>query len=151
MDWLQITSDDVKQRFSSDELEKLQTLGMSDGQADPLPGVISEVTDEARGYVAARAGNVLGPSGTIPPQVRAACVSIIIWRLAGRLAIGGAERLLRSETRQQDYQDALQFLKDVAAGKIKVDQPKTPEEVSDETIESEEGKAGSNPFVDFNV
>ena len=149
--WIQLTADDIKTRLSGPELDALSGYALADGQADPLPDVISQVTDEARGYIAARAGNVLGQPGTLPAQVRGAVIAIVRWRLAGRLAIGGAEKLLRSETRQAEYQDAVQFLKDIAAGKIKVDQPVNAADISDETMESPEGKFGSNDPINFNV
>jgi hypothetical protein len=148
MSWTAITADDVRERFSEDELELLQTAGTADGQADPLPGVIAQVTDECRGYIAARSGNTLGPAGTLPPQTRSAAISIIVWRLASRLAIGKAGELIRSPSRQQDYQDASSLLKDVSQGKMAVEQPDTP---GPENITFSPGKYGGNPPVDFTV
>src|ERR1051325_10661876 len=125
MAWLPITSDDVKTRLSSEEVELLQTAATDEGQADPLPEVINQVTDECRGYIAAKAGNTLGPAGTLPPQTRSAAISMIVWRLAGRLAIGKAGEMMRSPSRQQDYQDAISMLKDIAKGSMAVEQPDT--------------------------
>jgi phage gp36-like protein len=148
MSWLAITADEIKTRLSGPEAEALQSSALATDQVDPLPDVISQVTDEVRGYVAAHNANTLGPAGTLPPQVRAAAIAIIRWRLSGRLAIGKAAQLLQSESRRQEYEDAVSFLKDVAAGKVAIE---TPDVTGPETIPQVEGAWGSNEKIDFNV
>lgn len=150
MAWRSLTARDVQTQLSADELDDLQSFSLADGQTDPLPEIIGQVTDECRGYIMANARNKLGPSGTIPPQVIGAAVSIVRWRLAGRLGIGKAAEQLQTPQRQQDYSDATQFLKDIAAGKISVEQP--PDEDAGPEIAAEPMiKSGSNPQVDFTV
>lgn len=146
MAWLSINPDDVKTRLSGPELEALQGTALADGQVDPLPDVISQVTDEIRGYIAAYRPNTLGPLGTLPPQVRAAAITLIRWRLSGRLAIGQAAGLLQSDSRRQEYEDATSFLRDVAAGKISVE---APEDTGPETMPQNEGRWGSDTKLDF--
>jgi Protein of unknown function (DUF1320) len=148
MSWDTITADDVKGRFSGTELDIIQTAALADGQADPLPAVIAQAIDQCRGYIAARAGNTLGPAGTVPIQVRQAALAIIVWVLPGRLAIGKAGEMLRSQSRADDYKDAVSLLKDIAGGKMVVEQPETP---GPETISAPPGKWGSNDKIDFTV
>jgi phage gp36-like protein len=121
MSWAALTADEIKTRLSGPELAALQTAALATGQTDPLPDVLLQVTDEIRGYIAAR--NDLGPSGTLPSQVRAAAIAIVRWRLAGRLSLGTAGSMLQGEARKKEYEDALQLLKDIAAGKFAVEQP----------------------------
>jgi len=150
MPWQALTPDDVLTQLSADEAEKLREYSLADGQSDPLPAIIQQVTDECRGYIGAHTGNALGPSGTIAPQVLSAAISIVRWRLTGRLGIGTAAALLQTPQRQKDYEDAVQFLQAVAAGKIMVEQPPA-EDVGPEVAEGQEGKWGSNDPVNFNV
>jgi phage gp36-like protein len=148
MSWRTLIAADVQTQLSGEELEKLQTAVLADGQADPLPGIITQVTDEVRGYVGGHSGNALGTGSTLPPQVIGAAIAIVRWRLCGRLAIGGGAALLQTPQRQKDYEDALEFLKAVRKGEIAVEQP---ESVATETLEGELGRYGGKTKVDFSV
>jgi phage gp36-like protein len=138
MAWTALTADDIKTRMNEAELDQLQNSSLADGQADPLPDVLLQVTDEVRGYIAAR--SPLGPAGTLPPQVRGAAISIVRWRLAGRLSVGGSGNLLQSETRRKEYEDALALLRDIAGGKFAVE---VPDITGPETISTLPAKFGS--------
>ena len=146
MAWLPITSDEVKTRLSGPEADALQGTALAEGQVDPLPDVIAQVTDEVRGYIASHGLNTLGPAGTLPPQVRAAAIAIIRWRLAGRLAIGNASGLLQTESRRQEYEDAVSLLRDVSKGQLVVE---APEAVGPEIIPATKGRWGSYARMDF--
>lgn len=122
MSWGPLTADEIKTRMSGPELTALQTQALASGQADPLPDIISQVTDEVRGYIAA-SSVPLGQAGELPPQVRAAAIAIVRWRLGGRLAAGGVENLFQTEPRRKEYDDALALLRDVAAGRCVVEAP----------------------------
>ena len=124
MSWAALTATEIKTRLSGPELTALQTQALASGQSDPLPDVISQVVEEVRGYVAA-GGSPLGTAGTLPPQVRAAAIAIVRWRLGGRLAAGGAAGIFQTESRKQEYTDAIAQLKDVAAGRCIVEAPTT--------------------------
>jgi hypothetical protein len=150
MGWRSLTPQDVQTQLAGPELEALQDYSRADGQSDPLPEIISQVTDECRGYIMANARNKLGPSGTLAPQVIGAAIAIARWKLSGRLGIGKAAELLQTPQRQKDYEDAQQFLKDVAGGRIAVEQP-PDDEAGPEIPEEPLVKFGSNPPVNFNV
>lgn len=145
MSWRTLTTADIQTHLSGDELGKLQTAVLASGQTDPLPAIVTQVTDEVRGYVAAWAENELGPTG-LPPQVIGAAIAIVAWRLCNRLAIGGTGLLLQSPQRQKNYEDAIEFLKSVAKGGIAVEQPAS---VASEDMGGVIARHGSAPKVNF--
>jgi hypothetical protein len=124
MAWAALTADEIKTRLTSDELTKLQTYALAPGQADPLPDVLLQVTDEMRGYIAKR--NPLGAAGTLPPQVRRAAIAMARWTLLGRIGIGTQGSISQSDSRKKEYEDALALMKDVVKGDFKVEAPDTP-------------------------
>jgi phage gp36-like protein len=146
MSWRVLTAADVQTQLSGDELEKLQTLSLVNGQADPLPGIITQVSDEVRGYIRANSANKMDASAKLPPEVIGAAIVIARWRLCGRLAIGGSAQLLMTPQREKDYSDAIEFLKAVAKGEIAVEQP--ADEITEEA-ERPLGCHGSATKVSF--
>ena len=146
MSWRVITEADVLTQLSGDELEKLQTLSLADDQVDPLPGIMTQVSDEVRGYVRGNSANKMDTSPKLPPEVIGAAITISRWRLCGRLAIGGSAQLLMTPQREKDYSDAIEFLKLVAKGEIAVEQPES--EIT-ETAEEPRGCHGSGTKVSF--
>jgi hypothetical protein len=134
MSWSAITEADVKTGTSGLELEGLRTQALADGQADPLPGVIAQVTDEIRGYVLA-GGYPVGPASTLPPQLRSAARAMIRWRLGSRLPAPA----LQTEPRRKEYEDALTLCRDVAARKFK---PEAPASAGPETQPAPAGHWG---------
>lgn len=123
MAWAALTAAEIKTRLSGPEASALQTRALEAGQPDPLPDVIAQATDEVRSYIAGNGSNKLGPAGTLPPQVRAQAIAIVRWYLAGRLAVGTNPTLMQGESRRKEYEAAIKFLEDVAAGKNAVEQP----------------------------
>lgn len=121
MAWTELTVEDLKPRLLGQELTILQSRGLGEFQGDPVPEVISQVVDEVRGYIAANAKNSLGPAGTLPPQLKQAAVSLAIWALAGRP--GAAGKIVRSDDRKEQKNDAIALLKAVARDEFKVEQP----------------------------
>lgn len=146
MSWRSITVDDIRTALSGDELQSLQESALAAGQIDPLLSVIEQVTDEVRGFIAAYADNSLGPAQTLPPQVTGSAIAIVRWRLAGRLSVGKAGELLRSESRKQDYDDAVQLLRDVAEGKVAVEEP---DETGPEVMPESSAAFGGETKIDF--
>jgi phage gp36-like protein len=120
MAWITISADDVKARMSSSELELLQNNQLADGQADPLPGIITSVADEVRGYVAA-GGYTLGTASTIPQKLLSAAVAIIRYRIINRFP----SRRLLTEERIQENKEALRLLERVSDKKFVVEEPTT--------------------------
>lgn len=121
--WITITIDDLHDRMSGVEVARLREVARAAGQDDPLPGVIHEVVQEVRGYVAAWDNNLLNVGDTIPQKLKGAAMSILRYRLATRLP--GMGNLL-DEPRQREYTEANRLLSRVAEGKFEVDKPQEP-------------------------
>jgi hypothetical protein len=84
--WTTITTDDVKTRLAAAEFAAYTTRALGQGQTDPLPDITAQVVREVRGHVAG-GGNVLGNGLTIPDELLAAAVDMIVFRLTTRLGI----------------------------------------------------------------
>lgn len=117
MGWNTITEDDIRSRLAAAELTSLKTVETVNGQ-DVLADLISQVTDEIRGYVSACSINSLGAEGTIPSRLMTAAVNLVRYRLLNRLPINTPSLL---QERKQEYRDSIQLLRDVAACKFQVD------------------------------
>jgi len=114
--WNTITTQTVMSRFSDAEKAALAALQSA---PDQITQVLIDVTDSVRGKIKA-GGNRLGPDGTIPNSLKLEVVSLALW-----LWITGFSKneKLQTDGRKQNYNDALAVLKDVAAGKQKVELP----------------------------
>ena len=99
---------------------------LATGSADPVAAALADTTAEVRGYIAARAGEMVGEDGTLPSELKATALAIARWRLLTRLAAGRAATMLLTDARRRDYEDAIARLKDVAAGRFFVSPPTTP-------------------------
>lgn len=120
MAWTSLTSATVKPRLSATELSALQSSGLPDGVTDALADLVTQVVDEVRGYVQAGGFN-LGAAGTLPSRLVSAATAIIRFRLGTRFPL----KMLDTEARQREYDDAIKLLDRVAAGKFAVEEPTT--------------------------
>ena len=114
MAWIAITSNDVLNALNNAEANAHRTILLGAGQTDPLPSIITYVTEEVRGYIRLR--HRVGPTG-IPQGFFPAALALITYRLAERTSPALADK------RKAAYTDALAFLKAVAEGKIGVEDP----------------------------
>lgn len=132
MGWRALSEGDLLARLGGVEMAALRESALAEGQGDPLPEVLAQVTEEARGYVAAWGGNRLGPPGTLPPQAISAAVGVARWRLAGRLGVGRAGGISQGESRRKEYEDAMEQFREMAGGKLVVELPEVdgPEEMA---------------------
>lgn len=123
MPWTQLTATLVRELLSAPELSAIQTAALATGQADPLPGVCEQTAAEVRGYVAAHAANTLSDNVLeVPGNLTRATLALVRNRLASRLPVAS----LVTEQRRREYEDAIQLLRDVAAGRYAVDVPSNP-------------------------
>jgi hypothetical protein len=120
MAWITITTNDVKTRLAGAELTAYQTAALAVGQTDPLPEIIQGVIREVRGRVAACRQNTLGDGDTIPDELLHHALAVIRYRLTTRLPIAVKEE------RKQEYDDALETLREVAKCEFVVESPTTP-------------------------
>jgi len=122
MPWITVTEDHLLRVISSGELEALRSKATAPGQDDPVTAVIASTCLEVQGYVGAR--YPVGQAGTVPEQLLNATVAIARWRLLTRLPV----KLMATEARRQEYDDAISLLKDVAAGKFALSVASEPAE-----------------------
>src|SRR2546428_4316645 len=108
MAWIAITSNDVLNALNNAEANAHRTILLGAGQTDPLPSIITYVTEEVRGYIRLR--HRVGPTG-IPQGFFPAALALISYRLAERTSPAPADK------RKAAYTDALAFFKAVAGGK----------------------------------
>jgi hypothetical protein len=122
MSWITLTEAGVQTKLAGAELAALKTAALASGQANPLPEVITQVTREVRGYVAACQRNVLGAEGTIPDELELAALNRIRYELATRLPVAS----LLTEARRDANRAATEQLKDAAACRFLIVAPATP-------------------------
>lgn len=133
MSWKLITETEFLEQCTGAETKAIQEAALKAGQAEPLTAMIAKVVQEVRARVAANPENRLDDGrDKIPQECEADAIAIMRYRALNRLPV----KSLLTETRIQEYKDARDNLKDVAAGRIKIEQPAT---VSDQIIPSGSG------------
>jgi hypothetical protein len=123
--WNALTSDDVKNRLTKPELTALLGAARQVEQTPEgiLADAISTVTSEVRGYVAGCARNQLGAEGTIPDELASSALALLRRYLFTRLP---NMKPLYDDIRQTETKDALDRLRDTAAGKFAIVPPEAP-------------------------
>lgn len=121
MAWQALTASDVLAKLSGAELTALQSAALGNGQSDPVPGIITAVIDEVRGYIAANPDNRLGDAGMVPSKLVSATLAIIRYRICTRLPV----KSLLTEDRIREKDDAIRLLERVADGKFAIEDPLT--------------------------
>ena len=116
--WIPITADDVKTRLTGVELAAFTTKALAAGQADPLPDIAAQVVREVRGHVAG-GGNLVGDGLTVPDELLAAAVDMIVFRMTTRLGIA-----VKDERKTANDQ-AKTLMGQVGRGEFKVAPPAT--------------------------
>ncbi len=119
MEWVAITTADIRDRLSDAEYTAVESKSLDVGQADPWVGLIADAVAAARGSIAGNPHNVLGLAGTLPPSAVRHALAWIVWDGLTRF------RLSRYTTpeREKSYDAANRFFDNVAAGKIGVEKP----------------------------
>ncbi len=124
MSWITITEAYVQTKLAGAELIALKTSALASGQSDPVAEIITQVTNEIRGYVAANHENTLGAAGTIPEKLLSAAVAIIRFRSATRLPV----KTFLTDDRVREYEAAIRLLERVADAKFSIEDPVSGEE-----------------------
>ena len=117
MAWTTVSEADILGKLSEDELAIYRSTQADPESTDPLSDIISRVVSEVRARIAANAANTLDDGETVPSSVVDHLLAVVRYRLLTRLPI----RV--SEDRRTEYEDALDFLSDVAAGKVAIEDP----------------------------
>jgi NAD(P)H-hydrate repair Nnr-like enzyme with NAD(P)H-hydrate epimerase domain len=119
--WITITTDDVKTRLAGAEFAAYTQRALSEGQVDPLPDITAQVVREVRGHVAG-GGNTVGDGLTVPDELLAAAVDMIVFRLTTRLGIPV------KEDRRTANDQAKTLMGQVGRGEFKVAPPESAAE-----------------------
>lgn len=122
MSWIPLTENDVITKLSGPEIAAMKTAALQASQVNPLPGVITQIVKEIRGYIAACARNTLGDGETIPDELLGAAISRIRFELATRLPVAS----LLTEDRRTANANALTLLRDVAGCRFLIVGPVIP-------------------------
>lgn len=122
MSYIVITEADVITKLSGPEIAAMKTAALQAAQSSPLPGIITQVVAEIRGYVAACERNVLGEGETVPSELLGAAINRIRFELATRLPVAS----LLTEDRRSANENAITLLRDVAKCAFAVVGPETP-------------------------
>lgn len=130
MAWITLSESDLATAITGPELNAVKTAALRSGQDDPVAAELAQVTREVRGRVKACNCNTLGAAGTIPDECKTATIDICVYRLAKRLPAG-----VLNPTREKANDQALAFLRDVAACDVVLEQPESGTE-SDEISSS---------------
>jgi phage gp36-like protein len=117
--WITLAQDDVLASINNAELTAALNTALASGQNNPLDTLLPDVTAEVRGYVRRR--NTLGPTGTLPQELKNAAIDIIIYRAANRL-----RKKAIAEDKKADNDQALRKLEGVAEGSVAVSAPDNP-------------------------
>jgi hypothetical protein len=119
--WIPITIGTLYEAKIAALVDACSSAAKKAGQADRAPGIIQGVVDEVRNAVASCSANrVDGDETTIPKSLRRACVVMILAQLKGAL-----EEPLTDDERDE-LKSVERKLGQVAACKLKVEQPDTP-------------------------
>jgi phage gp36-like protein len=121
MSWVTLTEAKFLAQLTGAETSALKSAALASGQTEPLTETLANVVQQVRGYVAANSSNRLGDGVTIPQELVSAAVAIARYVALNRLPV----KSLLTDTRISEYRDALTLLRDVAAGKFRIEQPAT--------------------------
>jgi hypothetical protein len=115
MSWRAPTETDLQGSVSADELAAYRDAAIGDAEnADPIAGQLATVVNLVRGYL--RAGSVeMGPDGTLPETLIRPAMDFLTVDVIKRLPID------LSEDRRRARDAALSIFRDVATGKMRVE------------------------------
>lgn len=114
--WRALTESDILGVLSSPEASAYQSAAIG-AEQDVLQDAITAVVNQCRGYIADNPANSLAEGLTLPERTHLSACHLIRTELLTRLD------LEVSKDRAAAAQNALQFFRDVAAGKVSLEQP----------------------------
>ena len=121
MSWVTLTEAKFLAQCTGAETNALKSAALAAGQTEPLTETLANIVQQVRGYVAANSANRLGDGVTVPQELLSAAVAMARYVALNRLPV----KSLLTDTRITEYKDALTLLRDVAAGRFRIEQPTT--------------------------
>lgn len=119
MSWITLTETNLITKLSGPEIAAMKTAALQSGQTNPLPGIITQIVREVRGYVAGCSANTLGDGETIPDELEGAAINRIRYELATRLPVPS----LLTKAREDANSAAVALFRDTAACRFKIVPP----------------------------
>lgn len=142
--WITLTLSDLHTAKAAALVSALRTAALADGQTDPLPEVITSVTNRIRMEIAAGGRTVLDADATkLPPSLKSVALRMVVAEGQSRLNIDNALPL-SDDDREQLRQD-IRFLERIAKGEITVEQSDNPE--SAPSVQAKTGSPRITPRV----
>lgn len=117
--WRAPTEEDFLSVISATEDTAFRTKLLATGQGDPYAPILAQTTGLFRDAIRSHTANRLDPdAATLPEAAIFHLVVIMRHRLCGRFNVGE-----QTETRLLEYKEANAWLKGVAKGDIRVEEP----------------------------
>lgn len=110
MSWRKLTEEDLASRLSVAEIEAYSKSNCF--TANPADTILTNVTEEARGFIASGRKCRLGPEGTLPQMLVSSALSIAVVELLTRIS-----RKV-NEDRSKARDNAYSLLNKIAAGEV---------------------------------
>jgi len=104
------------------ELSAFKTAALASGQTNPVTDLIQQTVDFVRGYIAACPSNTLGVEGTVPDKLLGTVLDILVVEVEKRCA---GKLIDPQGLRAEAARNAMSVLRDVAAGRMRVEIPTT--------------------------
>jgi len=123
MAWVAVTAEELLRSLTGPEKAAVSAAALASGQDDPVPGILADVIDEVRGYIAANSQNRLGLTGTIPEKLRITVINRCRYEALTRMPVS---KSILTEERVKANEAARMLLRDVAAGRFQVEEPTEP-------------------------
>ncbi len=121
MNWSAISIDDLNDTKAAALVAACRTAALGDGQADPVPNIISNVTTRIRAEISGCANNTLDADSTkIPNDLKSLAARIVMREAMSRL-----QQSLTDDEREEQRND-LRYLERIARCEVPVAAPDDP-------------------------
>lgn len=115
MSWVTITIADLKDAKAAALIDACRTAALGDGQSDPTPAIIADVTARIRAEAAACRANVLDADTTrIPAELKSLACRMIIRQCQSRL------QLALTEDEREEQRNDLRYLERIAKCEVPI-------------------------------
>lgn len=148
MEWITITTGDLRDTKASALIDAYQSAALGDTQTDPVPRTIERVCDRIRAEIQSSGKyQVSATPHSIPPSLVELAGNLIAWRMQGRLNVLNA--LPVTDQDKIDHSEDLKYLERIARGDVTIEKPDdpiaTPEVQSGGMIETvQDGNSGNS-------
>jgi len=121
MNWSAISIDDLNDAKAAALVAACRTAALGDGQADPVPNIIANVTSRIRAEISGCANNTLDADTTkIPNDLKSLAARIVMREAMSRL-----QQSLNDDEREEQRND-LRYLERIARCEVPVATPDDP-------------------------